>query len=59
RRLRKAADLPAILHSWSSFSPDYMAVRNHLKALHRDEDPSRLIEALLGERFFRKTPPIT
>lgn len=59
RRLRKAADLPGILHSWSSFSPDYTAVRNNLKALHRDEDPSRLIEALLGERFFPETPPIT
>ncbi|MFO7725808.1 MAG: glycosyltransferase [Oceanipulchritudo sp.] len=59
RRLRKPRDLPAILRSWASFGPDYAEVRAHLRGLQRDEDPRRLIQSVLGERFFPETTPIS
>ena len=57
RRLRKPRDLPAILRSWTTFSPEYREVRNRLKALQRDEDPARLIQSVLGERYIPESPP--
>ena len=48
RLLHHPRDATRILDDWSRFGPDFQAIRARLRALHTDEDPAVLLQAIMG-----------